>query len=127
MGPHVRLTDIKTCVVGNPWKSWLFVRVETDEGLHGIGEGTLGQLSKTVEAAVHELEPMVLGFEPFQIEAIIHRVSRDIFADGGQIKMCALSAIKLACWDIVCKALGQPVYNLIGGRCRDNMRAYANG
>ncbi|MGH9452666.1 MAG: mandelate racemase/muconate lactonizing enzyme family protein, partial [Terriglobia bacterium] len=123
----MRITEIKTYLVGNPWKSWLFVRVETDDGIHGIGEGTLGQMSRTVEAAVHEMKPLILGYEPFQTEAIVHRLTRDVFADGGQIKMCAISAIEIACWDIVGKALGQPIYNLLGGRCRDSVLAYANG
>ena len=48
----MKITDFKTYLVGNPWKQWLFVRVETDEGIHGIGEGTLGHFSKTVEAAI---------------------------------------------------------------------------
>ncbi len=123
----MKIRDIKTYLVGNPWKNWLFVRVETSEGVYGIGEGTLGHLSKTVEAAIHEMKPLVLGFEVFQTEAIVLRLSRDVFADGGQIKMCAISAIEIACWDAVGKALGQPVYNLLGGLCRDKVRVYANG
>lgn len=123
----MKITDVSTYLVGNPWKTWLFVRVETDEGIHGIGEGTLGQVSHSVQAAIHELKPLVLGYEPFQTEALVQRLSRDVFADGGQIKMCAISAIEIACWDIVGKALGQPIYNLLGGRCRDRVRAYANG
>ena len=123
----MKITDIKTYLVGNPWKTWLFVRVDTDDGIHGIGEATLGQVCRAVESAIHELKPLIIGYEPFQIEAIVHRLSRDVFADGGQIKMCAVSAIEIACWDIVGKALGQPIYNLLGGRFRDNVRAYANG
>ena len=123
----MRIKDIKTYLVGNPWKNWLFLRLETDDGLHGIGEGTLGQLSRTVEAAVHEMKPLILGLEVFQVEAIVQRMARDVFADGGQIKICAISAIEMACWDAIGKALGQPVYNLLGGRCRDTVRAYANG
>jgi galactonate dehydratase len=123
----LKITEINTFLVGNPWKNWLFVRVETDDGIHGIGEGTLGQLSRTVDAAIHEFKPFVIGFEPFQIEAIVRRLSRDVFADGAQIKMCAISAIEIACWDIVGKALGQPIYNLLGGLCRDRVLAYANG
>ena len=57
----MKIKDIKTYVVGNPWKNWLFVRVETDDGIHGIGEGTLGQFAKTVEAAVHGNEAFRLG------------------------------------------------------------------
>ncbi len=123
----LRIADIKTYLVGNPWKNWLFLRVETREGIHGIGEGTLGHFSRTVETAVQEMKSSVLGLEAFQVEALMRRLLRDISDDGGQVKMCAISAIEMACWDIVGKALGQPVYNLLGGRCHDKIRAYANG
>ena len=123
----MRITDIETYLVGNPWKNWLFVKVRTDEGLHGIGEGSLGHLSKTVEAAIHEMKAFVLGLEIFQTEMLVTRLSRHVYADGGQIKMCAISAIEIACWDAIGKALNQPVYNLVGGLCRDRVRAYANG
>jgi galactonate dehydratase len=123
----MKITSIKTFLVGNPWKNWLFVKVETDAGVHGIGEGTLGHFSKTVEAAIHENEHMVLGYDPFQVEAIVLRLSRNIFGDGAQIKMCAISAIEIGLWDIIGKALGQPIYNLLGGLCREKVRAYANG
>jgi len=123
----MRITDIETYLVGNPWKNWLFVKVHTDEGLHGIGEGSLGHLSKTVEAAIHEMKAFVLGLEIFQTEMLVTRLNRHVYADGGQIKMCAISAIEIACWDAIGKALNQPVYNLVGGLCRDRVRAYANG
>jgi galactonate dehydratase len=123
----MRIKDISTYLVGNPWKNWVFVRVDTDEGVHGIGEGTLGHFSRTVEAAIHEMKHLILGLDVFQVEMIVQRMARDVFADGGQIKMCATSAIELACWDVIGKALGQPVYNLLGGRCRDKVRVYANG
>jgi galactonate dehydratase len=117
----VKITNIKTYLVGNPWKNWLFVRVETDDGIHGIGEGSLGHLSRTVEAAIHEMKPFVLGLDAFQTEMVVLRLGRNVFADGGQIKMCAISAIEIAWWDIIGKALGQPIYNLLGGLCRDTI------
>lgn len=123
----MKITGIKTFLVGNPWKNWLFVKVETDAGVHGIGEGTLGHFSKTVEAAIRENQHMVLGYDPFRVEAIVLRLSRNIFGDGAQIKMCAISAIEIALWDIIGKALNQPIYNLLGGLCREKVRAYANG
>jgi len=123
----MKITSIKTYVVGNPWKNWLFVRVETNTGLHGIGEGSLGHLNQSVEGAIRDITPMLLGWDPFDIEAMVQKVTRDIYADGGQIKMCALSAIEIACWDILGKHLNQPVYKLLGGRCHEKLRAYANG
>jgi galactonate dehydratase len=64
----MRITEAKTYVVGNPWKNWVFVRLETDEGIHGIGEGTLNGFAKTTEACIRELAPFYAGMDPFQIE-----------------------------------------------------------
>ncbi|HXF27799.1 MAG TPA: mandelate racemase/muconate lactonizing enzyme family protein [Bryobacteraceae bacterium] len=123
----MRIVDVETYLVGNPWKNWLFLKLITDEGIHGIGEGSLGHLSKTVETAVHEMKPFILGLEVFQTELLVNRLSRQVYADGGQIKMCAISALEIACWDAIGKALRQPIHNLVGGRCRERVRAYGNG
>src|SRR5262247_732184 len=127
-GSHsLKITDIKTYLVGNPWKNWLFVQLFTDEGIYGIGEGSLGHLSKTVEAAIHEMKPFILGLDIFQTELLVGRLSRNVYADGGQIKMCAISALEIACWDAIGKVLNQPIYNLLGGVCHERIRTYANG
>jgi galactonate dehydratase len=123
----MKIVDVETYLVGNPWKNWLFVRLITDEGIHGIGEGSLGHLSKTVETAIHEMKSFIIGLEVFQTELLVLRLSRHVYADGGQIKMCAISALEIACWDAIGKALKQPIYNLVGGRCHDRVRAYSNG
>src|SRR5512140_1066087 len=123
----MKITAIKTYIAGNPWKNWLFARVETDEGLYGYGEGTANGFARTVEAAIHELSPLIIGLDPFQIEIIVQRMGRDVYTEGGQVHNCAIAAVEIACWDIIGKATGQPVYNLIGGRCHRDLRAYANG
>jgi len=123
----MKITDIKTYIAGNPWKNWLFTRVETDEGIYGIGEGTINMATKTVESCIHDLKPQVIGMDPFQIEIILQKTVRDIYAEGGQFHGCAVSAIEFACWDIIGKALDKPVYDLLGGRCHEKLRCYANG
>jgi galactonate dehydratase len=123
----MRITDVKTYIAGNPWKNWVFAVVETDEGLTGLGEGTLNGFARTVEAAIHELKHLVIGMDPFQVEAISLRLYRDVFSDGGQVQGAALSAIEFGCWDIMGKATGEPLYNLLGGLCHQRLRAYANG
>jgi len=124
----MRISAIETYIAGNPWKNWLFTRVLTDEeGLYGVGEGTANYFAKTVEAAIHEIGPLVIGMDPFQIETISQKLIRDVYTDGGQIHMCAVAAIEIACWDIIGKATKQPIYNLMGGRCHERLRAYANG
>jgi galactonate dehydratase len=125
--PLMRITAIDTYIAGNPWKNWLFAKVSTDEGIHGIGEGTLNYFAKTVEAAIHELTPLVIGMDPFQVEIISQRLIRDVYTEGAQIHMCAVAAIEIALWDIIGKATHQPIYNLWGGRCHEKLRAYANG
>jgi len=123
----MKIVEVQTYIAGNPWKNWLFTRVLTDEGIYGVGEGTLNCFARTVEAAIHELKAFVIGMDPFQIEILSQRLIRDVYSDGAQIHMCAVAAIEIACWDIIGKATGQPIYNLWGGRCHEKLRAYANG
>jgi galactonate dehydratase len=123
----VKITDVTTCLVGNPWKNWLFVRVDTDEGIHGTGEGSLNAFSATVQAAIQELREAYIGLDPSQIELLLQRMVRDVYTDGGQIHMSAVSAIEVACWDILGKAAGRPIHELLGGRVRERIRVYANG
>ncbi len=123
----MKITAIDTYIAGNPWKNWLFAKVSTDEGFYGVGEGTLNYFARTIEAAIHELKPLIMGMDPFQVEIITQRLTRDVYSEGAQIHMCAVSAIEIACWDIIGKACNQPIYNLWGGRCHQKLRAYANG
>jgi len=123
----VKITAIDTYIVGNPWKNWLFAKVSTDEGIYGVGEGTLNYFAKTIEAAIHELKPLIIGMDPFAVEIISQRLIRDVYSEGAQLHMCAVAAIEIACWDIIGKACNQPIYNLWGGRCHEKLRAYANG
>jgi galactonate dehydratase len=123
----MKITAIETYIAGNPWKNWVFAKVLTDEGVHGIGEGTVNYFARTVETAIHELKHLIVGLDPFQIEILSQKLIRDVYTDGGQVHMCAVSAIEIACWDIIGKVTNQPVYNLLGGRCHQKLRAYANG
>ena len=75
----MRIVEAKTYVVGNPWKNWVFVKLETDEGIYGIGEGTLNGFARTTEACIRELASFYMGMDPFQIEIaaeILHRLKK---------------------------------------------------
>ncbi|MGH8210563.1 MAG: galactonate dehydratase [Steroidobacteraceae bacterium] len=123
----MKITNVETFLVGTKWRNWLFVKLSTDEGIVGVGEASLGGMEKAVESAIHEFKRrIVLGSSPFDIENMWRRVYRDEWY-GGPVHLAALSGIEIACWDVIGKALGQPVYNLLGGRCRDKLRVYANG
>lgn len=123
----MRVTRIETVVVGNPWKNWVFALVETDTGITGLGEGSANGFGRTIEAAIHELAPLVVGQDPRRIEFLSRRLLRDLYTDGGQVHRAAAAAIEIACWDILGKELGVPVWQLLGGQTRDRVRAYANG
>ena len=119
----MKIVDARTFVVGNPWKNWVFVKVYTDEGIVGLGEATQGLATRPAEAAVHELKPLYLGQDPRDVVAVWDRMYKGVFL--GQSS--AMTAIELACWDILGKSLGVPVWRLLGGKLRQRVRAYANG
>jgi galactonate dehydratase len=123
----MKITDIETFPVGAGWKNWLFVRVRTDEGLHGIGEATLNGFARTTEAAVHELKHLAIGEDPGQITKLAARLFDSVSNDGGHIHRTAIAGIEVACWDILGKSLDAPIHALLGGRVRDTVPAYANG
>ena len=123
----MRITGLDTYLIGNSWKNWLWVRVDTDEDIHGVGEGTVNVFARTVETAIHEIDERIVGHDPFDIEALLIATQRDVYTDGGQVHGAAVAAVEMACWDIMGKALDLPVHKLLGGRLRDRVRAYANG
>lgn len=119
----MKITEVKTFVVGNPWKNWVFVRVHTDEGLTGIGEATGGLSAKPNEVAIHEIARFVLGEDPLQPERLWQRMYKGMFLRAD----VAMNAIEIACWDILGKSLNCPVWQLLGGKQRPKLRVYANG
>ena len=123
----MKITMIETFAVGAVWKNWLFVKVHTDAGIHGIGEGTLNGFIATTEAAVHELEHLAIGQDPRRIGSLSKRLLDSVSLDGGHIHRTVIAAIEVACWDILGKSLGAPIHQLLGGRVRDSVLGYANG
>ncbi|KWX23261.1 galactonate dehydratase [Mycolicibacterium wolinskyi] len=104
---------------------WLFLRIETDDGLVGWGEPVLEGRAATVAAAVEELSDYLIGQDPAQIEDIWTVLYRGGFYRGGGIHMSALAGIDQALWDIKGKAFGVPTYELLGGRVRDRIKVYS--
>ena len=122
----MKITSIETYPVGAGWKNWLFVRVMTDQdGLYGVSEATLNGFIKTTEAAIHELSHLVIGRDPHDVNAISRTVIETV-QDAGHIHRLAMSAVEVACWDILGKSLGVPIYQLLGGKQHDEIRAYAS-
>ncbi|WP_326697337.1 mandelate racemase/muconate lactonizing enzyme family protein [Streptomyces sp. NBC_01754] len=124
----MRITGISTHVVGTPWRNLTYVQVHTDEGLTGVGETRmLGHTDALVgylrEASVNH----VTGSDPFAVEDLVRRMKYGDFGRAGEIVMSGVSVVEMACWDIKGKALGVPVWQLLGGRVTDRVKAYANG
>lgn len=123
----MKITSIETCALSAGWKNWLLVKVLTDSGLHGIGEGTLNGFIKTTETAVRELEHLALGQDPRQVNRLSKTLMDSVSLDGGHVHRTAVAAIEVACWDILGKSLGVPIHQLLGGQVRESVPAYANG
>lgn len=124
----MRIVDVKTYVLGTAWRNLTYVEVFTDEGITGVGEARMLNHTDALLGYLAEAVPNhVLGRDPFQIEDLVFRMMRDDYARPDYVMMSGIAAIEIACWDIVGKALGVPVYQLLGGAVRDRIKAYANG
>ena len=119
----MKITDLKIFVVGNPWKNWVFVKLFTDEGITGLGEATRGLATKPSVGDVEELRRHVIGEDPLQPEVLWLKMHKARYF-GQTIGM---SAIEQACWDILGKSLGAPMWKLFGGKHHERLRVYANG
>lgn len=123
----MKITEIETFMVGAGWKNWLFVKVHTDAGIHGIGEGTLNGFIATTEAGVRELKHIAIGEDPRRINRLSKKLLDTVSLDGGHIHRTIIAAIEVACWDILGKSLDVPIHVLLGGRMRESVLGYANG
>lgn len=103
---------------------WIFIKINTDEGISGWGELVSGTKTETVVAGVKEMCSKLIGKNPFEIERIWQRLHRSFFR-GGPINGTAISGIEMALWDIKGKALNLPVYELLGGAVRDKIKVYS--
>jgi len=130
----MKITDVKTFLVdatppagwGSGGRNWLFVKVETDEGLYGIGEAS--GWPRVVETAVQDLKVILIGEDPSRIERLWQKMLLAQMGHGmtGVVGAGAMTGIEVALWDLRGKALGLPVADLLGGRCRDRVRVYAH-
>ncbi|WP_346921790.1 galactonate dehydratase [Glutamicibacter creatinolyticus] len=118
----MKITKLTTYMVP---PRWLFLKIETDEGIVGWGEPVLEGRASTVAAAVEELSDYLIGQDPRNIEDLWTVMYRGGFYRGGGVMMSALAGIDQALWDIKGKALGVPSYELLGGKVRDKIRVYS--
>jgi len=124
----MKITGVTPLVLGTPWRNLTFVKVETDEGIYGLGEVRLNNRTQALLGYLQEAVPRyVIGHDPFDTEALVSRMMIGDFGRVGEVTISAISILEIACWDIIGKALNQPVYKLLGGAVRDHIKTYANG
>ena len=131
----MKVTGVETILISNiaPYRGgeyWLFVQLITDEGITGLGERPTGHAQdlRSQINLIHQIcDKFVIGNSPFDIEKMWQRVYGSVhdYRHPSLYGTPALSAIEMACWDIVGKALNQPIYNLLGGKVHDQLRGYA--
>jgi galactonate dehydratase len=118
----VKIEQLETFLVA---PRWLFLRVETDEGVVGWGEPVVEGRADTVKAAVHEMADVLVGADPLRIEDHWQVLAKGGFYRGGPVLSSALAGIDQALWDIAGKVRGAPVHELLGGAVRDRVRMYS--
>jgi galactonate dehydratase len=124
----VTIVEIITTVVGAPWRELTFVELVTDDGRRGLGEVRMVNKTDTLLACIAELgDRYVIGSDPFDRETLAFNIQRAEYGRPGEVTQSALAAFDIACWDLVGQELNVPVWQLLGGRYRDRVRAYANG
>jgi len=123
----MKITDLKVLQAEGSHSNWTFVKIYTDEGVTGVGEATLEGRDAEVTAHLEAYRPFLVGRDPFRIEETWNSLHRLPFWSGGPVTISAISGIDNALWDLKGKALNVPVYELLGGKLRDRVRAYANG
>lgn len=122
----MNIKDITVHLVDGLWRNFVIVKVTSDDGIIGYGEGTLADFERTIEAAVNDYKPYLINRE-IEISEITEYLYRHFYWRGGPMQMSAISAIEQALWDIVGKSANKPVYSLLGGKAKDRIRVYANG
>ena len=122
----MKITALKIFTANVSRTNFVFVKLYTDDGIDGVGEATLEWKTLTIVAALQELERVLIGRDPFEADAIVEQFHRDSYWRTGAAFRTALGGIEAALYDIKGKALGVPVFELLGGKYRDRVRCYAN-
>ncbi|MBL7201399.1 MAG: galactonate dehydratase [Anaerolineae bacterium] len=120
----MKITNIEPYPVWGGHRNFMFVVVDTDEGIYGVGEAGITGRELAVVGAIEHFKPLLIGQDPSRIEHIWQMLFRGGFFPAQRILTAAISAIDIALWDIKGKALGVPVYDLLGGRTRDKVVCY---
>jgi galactonate dehydratase len=122
----MRITDVALWKVDASWRNWVFLRVDTDSGIAGVGECTVEGRENAVEGAIEDMGRKVLGRDPRRIRELHDVLTRHGYWDAGPVVSSAVGGLEMALWDILGKSFDAPVHWLLGGRVRDSARVYSN-
>lgn len=114
-------------LLASEFKTWLFLKLETDAGISGWGEGSIEWLSPVVASTLRDWEPLLMGRDPTDFQALTADIQNRLPWKGGPVLGSAIAAVDMALLDITGKAWGVPAYKLLGGRRRDRIKVYDNG
>ncbi len=113
--------------VSSAFKTWIFLKIETDQGIEGWGEASIEWLSPVIEAMLHEWKPLLIGRNALDVAAICEDITNRLPWKGGPVIGSAIAAVNMALYDITGKAWGVPVYQILGGKRRDRIKIYNGG
>ncbi|MGH9719355.1 MAG: galactonate dehydratase, partial [Bryobacteraceae bacterium] len=122
--PAMKITDIKTFLVGAGGRNWVYVKVLTDQGIHGIGEAYSAGPDEATIKVIEDFKSWLVGHDPRNVQYLFDLMYNTTRFPGGLIVNSALSGIEHALWDVAGKAAGVPVWALLGGRVRNKVRVY---
>lgn len=123
----MKIDRIEHFVIGNPWKNWVLVKVTTSDGHVGWGESTTGLATKPVVGAIEEISRLFIGRSVDRLTQNWQDAFKALYLPSDGAILAAMAGIETACWDIVGKELGVPLYRLFGGLVHETLRVYANG
>ena len=124
----MRIRDIRTTIVGTPWRELVFLELIADDGRVGLSEVRMVNKTDTLVACIHELAPRYLvGADPFDVERLAWNIQRAEYGRPGEVAQSTLAAFDIACWDLMGQSLGVRIWKLLGGNFRERVPAYANG
>ena len=124
----MKIKNIESYIVNNPWKKWVFLQITTDNGLVGYGEATVYNGQFSVKERIKDVRRFIIGRDPFAIERLLYDWFQGTFnRNRDVVNVSLMSGVEVACFDIMGKALGVPVFQLLGGLFRDKVKVYANG
>ena len=118
---------MQTYVFSTPWRNLTYVIVETDSGLRGVGEARVVGKTHTVVEYLRDVRRHVIGFDVHDIEDMYRRFTVLDYGRPGEVEMTGFALVEMACWDIIAQQAKLPVYQLLGGKTRESVPAYANG